>query len=126
MIARERDTLGWLIRKNITRRRRDRDGRAKKERRQGENNGGKRGAMADFPSLRLGESAEDSLHPHPVTEVRIDETRLDAAIRPHHERRRNRQQPAPVSLKLREIDAELQIGVLDLFAAQNTRPSERT
>src|SRR4030095_14852957 len=36
MIARESDHLGSLIRKNITHRRRDRAGRAKKELRQGE------------------------------------------------------------------------------------------
>jgi hypothetical protein len=91
------------------------DGR-KKERRQGENNGGNRGAMADFASLCLRDSAEDGFHSHALAEVRLDKARLDATVGPHHERRRDRQQPAAVPLKLREIDAELQISVLDLFA----------
>ena len=63
-------------------------------------------ATPDSGSLRLGNGAEDGLHSHPMAEVRIDESCPDAAVRPDHQHRRDRQQPASISLKLREIDAE--------------------
>ena len=59
---------------------------------------------------------QNGLHPQAVAEVGVDEPGLDAPILTNHERRRDRQQPAAIALKLLEIDTELPIGFLDLVA----------
>src|SRR5882724_2708816 len=74
----------------------------------------RQGAPARPPSS--GESLENVLDVHAMAEIRVDEAGLDAAVLPYDQRRGDRQQPPAIALKLREVDAELAVHILDLVA----------
>ena len=54
---------------------------------------------------RLAYRLDDILGAHAMVEVGVDEAGRDPAVAADHERRRDRQEPAAVSLEMGEVDA---------------------
>ena len=61
----------------------------------------------------LAYSHDDILGAHSVTEVGVDDASLDPAVSADHQSRRDRQEPAAISLEMGEVDAEAPIHVHD-------------